>query len=69
MQITNLPNKKDWARQIDDVRRANKITKQRLSKESGMCHVTLGKVVDGEASYEQMKDVENALREMIMEDE
>ena len=69
MQVTNLPNKKDWARQIDDVRRANKITKQDLSLKSRMSHVTLNKVVDGEATYEQMKDVENALREMIMEDE
>ena len=65
MQVTNLPNKADWARQIDDVRKANKITKRDLSAESDISHVTLNKVIAGDAYYETMKEVENALRKMI----
>jgi predicted transcriptional regulator len=62
MQETKLPNKKEWADQLEATRVVNKINNQELADLSGMSHVTLMKVVQGKSSYENMKKVENALR-------
>lgn len=69
MQETRLPNKKDWAKQIEDSRRANKITQQELAEASGMCSITLRRVTNCESTLERMKEVEDGLREIIKENE
>lgn len=65
MLKTQLPNKKDWAKQIEDSRRANRITNQELAEASGMSHVTLMKVVNCDSTYDRMQEVEGALRGLI----
>lgn len=65
MQKTKLPNKKEWADQIEAVRVANKINNQELARMSDMSRPTLTKVVEGTSSYENMKQVENALRRYL----
>lgn len=65
MQETKLPNKKDWARQLNDTRKANKITKGTLSEKCDFSRVTLNRILDCDGTFDQMKHVENVLRSII----
>lgn len=61
MKTTALPDKKAWADRLSKEAKQKKIKKKILAGESGLSIPTLATVLDGYSSYENMKQVEEAL--------
>ena len=65
MIITQLPDKKDWAEQIDMLRRVNRITVKKLAVHMGISHPTIAKILKGNNTYEMLSSAEKALKELV----
>lgn len=66
MLKTELPNKQEWAEQIDLIRKGAQIDRKELARHSDVSDPTLRKVLNGEGSYEQLQQIESALKDMLL---
>jgi len=62
---TKLPNKKRWADQLNDIRKANKIQIKHIMEAMGSTYPTMKKALEGDCTYDRLEEIENTLEDMI----
>ena len=65
MLITNLPDKKEWARQIDMLRRVNKVIIRDLAQVAEISEKTMQKVLKGDTTWDHLHNAELSLKIIV----
>ena len=65
MLLTSLPDKKDWSRQIDMLRRVNKVIIRDLAEVAGISEKTMQKVLKGDTTWDHLHNAEKSLKQIV----
>ena len=67
MLKTKLPDKAQWGRQLRFILKAKKIKESVMAHHVDMSEINLTKVFEGNGTYEQLAEVEQAIIEIMEE--
>ena len=67
MLKTKLPDKQQWSRQLRLILKGAKVKQLQIEAHINMSNPTLTKVLNGNGTYEQLAEVEQAIIEIMEE--